>query len=45
MNKEDVIKILKLLKECPIKSWHDLDEDATQDDVWEAQAEWIKSRM
>lgn len=46
MNKQEIIKILKLLHRCPIKSWQDLDdEDASQNDVWNAQAEWIKIEL
>lgn len=45
MDKDKIIKILKLLQQCPIKSWQDLDEDASQKDVWDAQAEWIKSEL
>lgn len=45
MDKDEIIKILKLLHRCPIKSWQDLDEDASQNDVWNVQAEWIKSEL
>lgn len=45
MNTEDIIKILKLLSKCPIKGWQDLDEDASQNDIWQAQAEWINSEL
>ena len=45
MEKKEIVKILKLLHECPIKSWQDLDEDASQNDVWNAQAEWIESEL
>lgn len=43
--KEEIIKVLKLLHRCPIKTWADLSEDASQNDVWEAQAEWIRIEM
>ena len=45
MEKIEIIKVLKLLHQCPIKGWQDLDEDASQNDVWKAQAEWIKSEL
>lgn len=45
MAEREIIKILKLLDKCPIRSWHNLDEDATQNDVWTAQAQWIKSQL
>lgn len=45
MTEKEIIKVLKLLDECPIRSWHDLDEDASQKDVWTAQARWIKEQI
>lgn len=45
MNKDDIIKVLKLLHTCPIKGWYDLDENASQNDVWKAQAEWIEEQL
>lgn len=45
MTEKDIVKVLKLLDKCPIRSWHDLDEDATQNDVWAAQAQWIKKEL
>lgn len=45
MDKEDIVKILRLLHKCPIKDWTDLDEDASQIDIWRAQAEWIEDEL
>lgn len=45
MDKQSIIKVLRLLHKCPIKDWTDLDEDASQKDVWSAQAEWIKNEI
>lgn len=45
MEIKDIVKILRLANKCPIKSWYDLDEDASQNDVWKAQAEWIKDQL
>lgn len=43
MDKGEMFRILKLLHKCPIKTWADLSEDASQIDVWNAQAEWIRN--
>lgn len=45
MEKKDIIKVLKLFHKCPIKGWQDLDEGASQKDIWDAQADWIKNEL
>lgn len=46
MEKLIILYLLKLFNKCPIKSWRDLnDEDATSQDVLNAQFRWIREYM